>query len=144
MCSHITFYLEELQWRHNERDCVSNHQPHRCLLKRLFRRRSKKISKLCITGLSEGNSPVTGEFPAQRSSNSENVFVWWRHHGNNQYVCILLQYIMLRQLSQYQCRWVSGELGHFYLLDLGRCNDNIKCIIRMFDWKWHVLIMYRT
>ena len=26
-----------LHWRHNGRDCVSNHQPHDCLLKRLFR-----------------------------------------------------------------------------------------------------------
>ena len=35
-----------LQWRHNGHDSVSNHQPHGCLLNRLFRRRSKKISKL--------------------------------------------------------------------------------------------------
>ena len=28
----------------------------------------------------EGNSPVTGEFPAQRTSNAEKVFIWWRHH----------------------------------------------------------------
>ena len=26
------------------------------------------------------NSPVTGEFPAQRVSNTENVSIWWRHH----------------------------------------------------------------
>ena len=26
------------------------------------------------------NSPVTGEFPAQRASNAENVSIWWRHH----------------------------------------------------------------
>ena len=35
-----------LQWRHNDHDIVSNHQPHGCLLTRLFRRRSKKTSKL--------------------------------------------------------------------------------------------------
>ena len=35
-----------LQRRHNERDGVSNHQPHECLLDRLFRRRSKKTLKL--------------------------------------------------------------------------------------------------
>ena len=70
-----------LQWRHNEHDCVSNHQPHDCLLKRLIRRRSKKTSKLRVTGLCEGNSPgSTGEFPAQRASNVENVSIWWRHH----------------------------------------------------------------
>ena len=27
-----------------------------------------------------GNSPVTGEFPAQRASNTENVSIWWCHH----------------------------------------------------------------
>ena len=54
-----------LQWRHNGCDNVSNHQPHDCLLNRLFRRGSKKTSKLRVTGLYVGNSPVTGEFPAQ-------------------------------------------------------------------------------
>ena len=48
-----------LQWRHNERDSVSNHQPHDCLLNRLFRRRSKKTSKLRVTGLSPHKWPVT-------------------------------------------------------------------------------------
>ena len=46
-----------LEWRHNGRDVVSNHQPHHYLLNRLFRRRSKKTSKLRITGLCAVNSP---------------------------------------------------------------------------------------
>ena len=46
-----------LQWRHNENDGVSNHQPHGYLLNRLFRRRSKKTSKPRVTGLCVGNSP---------------------------------------------------------------------------------------
>ena len=46
-----------LQWRHNDHDRVSNHQPHGCLLNRLFRRISKKTSKLRVTGLCVGNSP---------------------------------------------------------------------------------------
>ena len=50
-------YPSTLQWRHNGRDGVSNHQPHDCLLNRLFRRWSKKTSKLRVTGLSAGNSP---------------------------------------------------------------------------------------
>ena len=69
-----------MQWRHNERDGVSNHQPHHCLLNRLFGCRSKKTSKLLVTGLCEGNSPVTGAFPTQVTSNAENVSIWWRHH----------------------------------------------------------------
>ena len=46
----------------------------------LFCRRSKKTPKLPVTGLCEGNSPVTGEFPTQRASNAENVPIWWSHH----------------------------------------------------------------
>ena len=60
-----------LQWRHNEHCGVSNYQPRDCLLSRLFMRRSKKTSKPRVTGLCEGNSHVTGEFPAQRDSNAE-------------------------------------------------------------------------
>ena len=46
-----------LHWRHNDHDVVSNHQPHGYLLNRLFRRRSKKTSKLRVTGRCVGNSP---------------------------------------------------------------------------------------
>ena len=46
-----------LQWRNNDHDSVSNHQPRGCLLNLLFRRRSKKTSKLRVTGLCVGNSP---------------------------------------------------------------------------------------
>ena len=71
-----------LKWRHNGRYGVSNPQPHDCLLRRLFRRWSKKSLKLPVTGLCAGNSPVTGEFPAQMASNAENVPMWWRHHDD--------------------------------------------------------------
>ena len=43
----------------------------------------KYISKLCVTGLCMGNSPGTGEFPAQMASNAENVSIWWRHHEHS-------------------------------------------------------------
>ena len=76
-----------LQWRHNGRDGVSNHQPHDCLLNRLSWCRSKKTSKLRATGLCEGNSPGIGEFPAQKASKAGNVSIWWRH---------------------YECKWCSG------------------------------------
>ena len=72
------------KWRHNGRDGVSNHQPHDCLHNRLFRRRSKKTSKLRVIGLCVGNSPGPGEFPAQMTSNAETVSFddvimrWWQ------------------------------------------------------------------
>ena len=71
---------ESLHWCHNDHDGVSNHQPHGCLLNRLFRRRSKKKNKsprhwpLCW------EFTATGEIPAQRASYAENVSIWWRHH----------------------------------------------------------------
>ena len=49
--------FDTLQWRHNGCDSITNHQPNDCLLRRLFRPRSKKTSKLRITGLCAGNSP---------------------------------------------------------------------------------------
>ena len=77
----LTIPIGTLQWRHNGRDGVSNHQPHDCLLNRLFRLRSKKTSKLRVFGLCAWNYRGTGEFPAQMSSNAGNVSIWWRHHA---------------------------------------------------------------
>ena len=77
----FTIAENTLQWRHNGYDGVSNHQPYDCYFNRLFRRISKKTSKLRVTGLCEMNSPVTGEFLAQRASNAENVSIWRRHYG---------------------------------------------------------------
>ena len=72
-CHTQTFFSDwnTLRWRHNELDGVSEHQPHDCLLSRLFGRRSKETPKLRVTGLCAGNSPGTGEFPAQMASNAE-------------------------------------------------------------------------
>ena len=43
---YLTYHSDSpLQWGHNERHGVSNHQPHHCLLNRLFGRRSKKKIK---------------------------------------------------------------------------------------------------
>ena len=56
-------FLDPLQWRHNGRYGVSNHQPHDCLRNRLFRRRSWKhqssASLAFVRGIHRGpvNSP---------------------------------------------------------------------------------------
>ena len=76
----LLYFAMTFQWRHNGRDDVSNHQPQDCLLNHLFRRGSKKTSKLRVTGLCAGYSPVTGEFPAQMASNAENVSISWRYN----------------------------------------------------------------
>ena len=62
-----------------------------------FRRRSKITSTLRVTGLCAGNSPMTGEFPAQKASNAENVSIWWRHHVVNE-----------------RCRWLYSFVMTYY------------------------------
>ena len=74
------FMTLSLQWHHSGRNGVSNHQPYDCLLKRLFKCRSKKASKRHVIGFCAGNSPVTGEFPTQMPSNAKKFSIWWRHH----------------------------------------------------------------
>ena len=69
----LLYHMITLQWRHKERDGIWNHRRLYCL----HRSRSKKTSKLCVPGFCEGNLPVTGEFLAQRTSNAENVSIWW-------------------------------------------------------------------
>ena len=104
----ISKLWKSLLWRHNGRDSVSNHQPHGCLLKCLFRRRSKKTSKPCVTGLCAGNSPGTGEFPAQMASNAENVSIWWRHH-------VILPYHYLIIITYMKSKVIMQRLrGHAF------------------------------
>ena len=76
MC-HTHQWMLALQWCHG----VSNHRHLDCLLNHLFRCRWEKTSKLHVTGLCEGNLPVTGGFPLQRASKVGNVSIWWCHHG---------------------------------------------------------------
>ena len=101
-----------LRWRHNGRDGVSNHQPHHCLLNRLFMRGSKKTSKLRVAGLCEENSPATGEFPAQMASNAENVSIWWRHHIHKGWI-IYVNYKTTTKQSKTK-PWQCQNLGIIY------------------------------
>ena len=78
----FTVLRHQLQWRHNERDGVSNHRRPDCLLSLLFRRRTQKTSNLRVTRLCEGHPPVTAGFPSQRASDAKKVSFWWRHHTN--------------------------------------------------------------
>ena len=61
-----------LRWRHKMASAITSVS--------IVYQRSKKTSKFRVTGLWEGNSPVTGEFHAQRASNAKNVSIWWRYH----------------------------------------------------------------
>ena len=102
-----SYFLHTLQWRYYECDGVWNHRRLDCLLNRLFRRRTKKTSKPRVTGLCEGNPPVTvtGGFPSQSASNAENVSIWWRHHELVQSAALLKWH-----------RLVSWDVGMYTVL----------------------------
>ena len=78
--------MRSLQWRHNGCDGVSNHQPHDCSSKRLFRCRSKKTSKLRFTGLfSRGIRRWPGKSPhkwpvTRRMLPFKDVIMLYVHH----------------------------------------------------------------
>ena len=94
---------EAWRWRHKERDGVSNHQSRNCLRYHLFRHRSKKTSKLRVTGLCAGNSPVTSEFPSQRTSNAENVSIWRCHHEFHHNVMRWSHFSIRHQIKKLKC-----------------------------------------
>ena len=84
-CISTASLLWSLQWRHNDHDGVWNHQPYDCLLNRLFRRRWKETSKLRITGLCAGNSPV--------HSPHKGPVTWKMFPFDDALMCMQYQYI---------------------------------------------------
>ena len=116
--------FSSLRWCHNGHDSVSNHQPHDCLLKRLFRRRSTKTSKLRSTGLCAGNSLGTGEFPTQMASNAKNVSIWWRHH------VVVKVSVQLIPQNEPRCTGYWQEAQNTrqtqFMIKIGRCNTEKK------------------
>ena len=97
-----------LQRPYNERNGVSNHQRLDYLLNHLFKRLSKKTSKFGVTGLCEGNSPVT------RKMLSFDDFIMikpWRCRSNS--IRILFKFIMQNSSSDTRCKidlmWMSGN-----------------------------------
>ena len=82
------FETSSVQWRHNGSGGVSNHQPHYCLFDRLFRHRSKKISKLYVTGLGAGNSPVAGEYTNHHNHHRQHDH--YHHHIFNNIIIMIM------------------------------------------------------
>ena len=80
----------------------------------MFRCRSKKTSKLCLTVLCAGNSPVTGEFPAQMASTVENVSIWWSHHEWlwNLWIMLVLVAYRWRIYTTDWKRWADHKWWH--------------------------------
>ena len=117
---------ETLQWRQNGHNVVSNHQPRDCFLNRLFRRRSKKTSKLRVTYLSTngvGNSSVTGEFPAQMASKAKNVSIWWTVAWRTTLMPHCIQPHLLARGFEYRVTAEAWYHGYDFLAQPGWCGS---------------------
>ena len=112
-----------LQWRHNERDGVSNHQRLDCLRNRLFRRRSKKTSKLRVTGLCVGNSLVTADFPHQGQYCGNLMAQSWK------FVNVMSRYQLFTKPS-------TEPVLIYNQYDLQNTNKNI-ILLSMRNWTSH-------
>ena len=95
-----------LQWRHNGQDGVSNHQLHNCLLNRLLEHRSKKTSKLRVTGLCAENSSVTGDCP-HKWPVTRKMFPY---DDVIMYFCIVISLLL-----DYWCSFVNVFVIHSFL-----------------------------
>ena len=74
------YHSPTLQWRHNERNGVSNHRRLGGLLKRLFRRISKKHqSSASLAFVRAIHGWPVNSLHKQMASNAKNVSLWWRH-----------------------------------------------------------------
>ena len=133
---------DTLRWRHNENDSVSNHQPHGCLLNRLFRRRSKKTSKIRDTGLCVGNSPGPVNSPHKgpvtrkmlpfddviMSFNDSSNLYFYNLYNNSHILLmvILLQITLVKitnlQLAHVRCKWT----------------EYLKCFLQLFGLLWDI------
>ena len=158
--SHWLSPYPALLWLHNGRDGVSNHQPHDCLLNCLFKRRSKKTSKCRVTGLcAMGNSPMTGEFPAQMDSNAENVSIWWRHHGMISGIEMASEFNTsgLEQNGQYfggdicKCMFLKDNFCIFSYIPMGPIGNKpslvlvmARCRIGMLLFKFRLVCLYSS
>ena len=98
----ISTMAVSLQWRHNEHDGVSNHQPRDCLLNHLFRRNQRKNQ-------TPRHWPLCGEFtgdrwiPRLKGGNAEKGSTWWRHHVATDHSMIIL--ILLKHLNMLSATW---------------------------------------
>ena len=104
----------------------------------LFRRTSKKTSKLRVTCLCERNSPRTGVFPAQRASNAENVSIWWRQHVAFQIFIIALFWAVSSILSVTADLWRHIAVSCAFHLHIVLCHMHTFNGLNLRSW-FHIL-----
>ena len=131
----MTYRLQPLVWDSHKSDViigVSNHQPQLGLLNCAFRRRSKGTSKLRVTGLCAGKSPVNGEFLAQMASYAEKLSIWWRHHALTQSTWDQNQYDDFMSWKRLPHCWQFARVSKFKTKDV-----LLSALFMISPWYWY-------
>ena len=146
-----------LQWRHNGRDSVSNHQPHHCLLNRLFsadlRKHQSSVSLAFVQGIHRWpvNSPHKWPVTWKMFPFDDVIMSPWKqlgcHFANNIFKCMVRMQITLfwfkfywnhyLSLVQAAYRWQIASLHnsdpvHWYVWDTWALNRP--------NWYNHIII----
>ena len=138
-----------LQWRHNERHWVSNHRHFDCILIACSGADQRIHQHSALLAF------VTGEFPAQKASNAENVSIWWRHQAQLEWRKFYVFCISGKRMPNSGCALLnilsicynSCAVGIHWWLGTSRChgisgNDNrIQCITEPILVKWQSAIL---
>ena len=120
-----------LQWRHNECNSVSHHRRLDCLLIVFYGCRTKKTSKPRVTGLYEGNPPVTGgsphKGPVTRKCFHLMTSSWW-----SRFYCAL--FCWDHNINKLVLHFHPYSLGflHWHWVRLRQCQWSIS-------WKTRIL-----
>ena len=107
----IFSFYNALQWRHNGRDGVSNHQPHDCLFNRYSgadrRKHQSSASLAFVRGIHRGpvNSPHKGPV-TQKMFPFDDVIIEWDFMESRQ-ICTTHKYIFMIWLFEISLRWDS-------------------------------------
>ena len=142
-----------LLWRHNGRDNVSNHQPHDCLLNRVFRCRSDQrkhrssASLAFVRGIHRGpvNSPHELSVTRKMFPFDDVIILWIRSFQNDHIVqrCRLESIIGIATLRQYSstimlrrkqvnlkiCIYIYMAKISFSLVKIRRQDHDVKWIL---------------
>ena len=141
MWSLVTVYLKQpLQWRHNGRDGVSNHQPHHCLLNRLsgtaHRKHQSSASLAFVRGIhrwpvnSQHKWPVTRKmfpfddvimtsFMLSYSGKIREYIYVFKHFSTLKLVWVVLDNDLFILYVQYHVCWWSGSVSRQTINKLG-------------------------
>ena len=125
-------YAMTLRWVQNGRDNVSNHHPHDCLFNRLLRRRSKKTSKLCVTGICVENSPGPVNSPHKgpvtwKMFPFDDVIMRWRLPLQTITTAMPIERLGISiHLNSFVCSTAPLIIKQWSSASLGRCVGNLS------------------